>query len=64
MSIALLGKLIWKIVSDKGSLWREVLNHRYLDQGMGLNFIAGKDASYVRQSISGAWQELQEGFRW
>ena len=58
MNNALLGKLIWKIVSGDGRFWGEVLKHKYLNQDVGLDFVAGKDASYVWRSISQAWKEL------
>lgn len=59
MNNALLGKLIWKIVSGDGRFWGEVLKRKYLNQDVGLVLWRGR----MLLMFGGAYTRLGRSYK-
>ena len=64
MNFALLGKLIWKLLTDCNSFRVKIFKHKYFNEPRDTWFNSRKGSSYIWQSLTCAKHLLREGFRW
>ena len=62
--MALIGKLVWRILNDQGGLWGNIIKHKYMQHWHGVSFDASGRSSFVWKGITKAWKNLMEGFVW
>ena len=60
---ALLGKIIWDMLSKPGKLWVQLLSSKYLRENSLLNARRKNGDSYIWRSITKAIQALEDGYK-
>ena len=63
-NMALIGKLVWRILNDQGGLWGNIIKHKYMQHRHGVSFDVSGRSSFVWKGITKAWDNLMEGFVW
>ena len=63
-NIALLGKIIWRILTSEGSFWGAILAHKYFGGHILDQFQVNNSCSYFWHGIVKAWNVLKDGFSW
>ena len=64
VNVALLGKLIWRLLTDGGGFWGAVLSRKYFGQQGACEFVTSRGASYLWKGLVKTWGILREGFIW
>nr|KYP74203.1 Putative ribonuclease H protein At1g65750 family [Cajanus cajan] len=62
-NISLLGKLVWGLLVGKPSLWREILEHKYLRGRCILSLTSTGSMSNIMRGIVRATHEIRDGFK-
>ena len=63
-NIALLGKIIWRLLTGEAQFWGDILLHKYLGGHALDQFRVNSSCSYLWCGIVKAWNVLKDGFTW
>lgn len=64
MNLALLGKMCWRVIKEKDTLWTEIIKHKYGDGSNDIgNIVPRKGSSNMWRGITTALPFIRNGFR-